>query len=377
MISLSKLISGEATVSRHLTYEGDSSYIPESLKKFASSFHPIVVWNLTNRCNLKCLHCYASAGSESYELTTEQCFEIIDKLSEFKVPLILFSGGEPLLRADIFDIAEYAKKKKIRTVLSTNGTLIDKDVAENLGVFEYVGVSLDGLKGINDRFRGVNGAFERAFKGLLMASEVVLSGIRFTVTRHNYADVLPLIKLARENEIPRFCLYHLVPSGRADFKDDISNSERRKLIDDLITEAVVEGMEIMTVDNPADGVYTYLRLKQMDEDKAEKALEFLKYRGGDSSGIRLACIDHRGDVHPNQFWWDYTLGNVLERDFEQIWMGDDELLRKLRNKAEYLKGKCGRCRFKTVCGGFRVRAYRYGDLWGEDPSCYLTEEEIQ
>jgi len=370
-------MSGEATVSRHLTYEGDSSYIPESLKKFASSFHPIVVWNLTNRCNLKCLHCYASAGSESYELTTEQCFEIIDKLSEFKVPLILFSGGEPLLRDDIFDIAEYAKKKKIGAVLSTNGTLIDKDVAENLGVFEYVGVSLDGLKGINDRFRGVNGAFERAFKGLLMASEVVLSGIRFTVTRHNYADVLPLIKLARENEIPRFCLYHLVPSGRADFKDDINNSERRKLIDDLITEAVVEGREIMTVDNPADGVYTYLRLKQMDEDKAEKALEFLKYRGGDSSGIRLACIDHRGDVHPNQFWWDYTLGNVLERDFEQIWMGDDELLRKLRNKAEYLKGKCGRCRFKTFCGGFRVRAYRYGDLWGEDPSCYLTEEEIQ
>jgi radical SAM protein with 4Fe4S-binding SPASM domain len=371
------LISGEATVSRHLTYEGDSSFIPESLKKFASSFHPIVVWNLTNRCNLKCLHCYASAGSESYELTTEQCFEVIDKLSNFKVPLILFSGGEPLLRADIFDIAEYAKKKKIRTVLSTNGTLIDKDVAENLEVFEYVGVSLDGLKGINDRFRGVNGAFEKAFKGLLIASEVVLSGIRFTVTRHNYNEVLPLIKLARENGIPRFCLYHLVPSGRADFEDDINNSERRKLIDDLITEAVVEGMEIMTVDNPADGIYTYLRLKQMNEDRAEMVLEFLKYRGGDSSGTRLACIDHRGDVHPNQFWWDYTVGNVLEKDFEEIWMRDDELLRKLRNKIEYLRGKCGRCRFKTVCGGFRVRAYRYGDLWGEDPSCYLTEEEIQ
>ncbi|WP_290597367.1 MULTISPECIES: radical SAM/SPASM domain-containing protein [unclassified Archaeoglobus] len=377
MISLSKLISGEATVSRHLTYEGDSSFIPESLKKFASSFHPIVVWNLTNRCNLKCLHCYASAGSESYELTTEQCFEVIDKLSNFKVPLILFSGGEPLLRADIFDIAEYAKKKKIRTVLSTNGTLIDKDVAENLEVFEYVGVSLDGLKGINDRFRGVNGAFEKAFKGLLIASEVVLSGIRFTVTRHNYNEVLPLIKLARENGIPRFCLYHLVPSGRADFEDDINNSERRKLIDDLITEAVVEGMEIMTVDNPADGIYTYLRLKQMNEDRAEMVLEFLKYRGGDSSGTRLACIDHRGDVHPNQFWWDYTVGNVLEKDFEEIWMRDDELLRKLRNKIEYLRGKCGRCRFKTLCGGFRVRAYRYGDLWGEDPSCYLTEEEIQ
>ena len=377
MISLSKLIAGEATVSRHITYEGDSSFIPKKLKEFAASCHPIVVWNLTNRCNLKCLHCYASAGKDNFELSTEQCFEVIDKLSDFKVPLILFSGGEPLLRSDIFEIAEYAKRKGIKSVLSTNGTLIDRDIAENLKIFEYVGVSLDGTIAVNDRFRGVQGAFEKAFKGLLIASEVVLSGIRFTVTRHNYSEVFPLIKLARENDIPRFCLYHLVPSGRADFKDDIGNLERRKLIDDLIAEAEMEGTEIMTVDNPADGIYTYLKLRQTDEEKAEQVIEFLKYRGGDSSGIRLACIDHRGNVHPNQFWWDYTVGNILESSFEEIWMGDDELLRKLRNKVEYLRGKCGRCRFKTVCGGFRVRAYRYGDLWGEDPSCYLYESEIQ
>lgn len=377
MISLSKLIAGEATVSRHITYGGDSSFIPKKLKEFASSLRPIVVWNVTNRCNLRCIHCYASANSDFNELTTEQCFQIIDSLAEFKVPLILFSGGEPLLRKDIFEIAGYAKKKGIKSVLSTNGTLIDGDMAENLKVFEYVGVSLDGLASTNDRFRGVEGAYERAFNGLLRASEVVLSGIRFTVSKYNYDDVLPLIELAREHEIPRFCLYHLVPSGRAEFKDDITNEERRTLIDNLLREAEKEGLEIMTVDNPADGIYTYLRLKEIDPEKAEMAIEFLKFRGGDSSGIRLACIDHQGNVHPNQFWWDYTIGNVLNKPFEQIWMGEDELLKKLREKTKYLRGKCGRCRYKEICGGFRVRAYRYGDLWGTDPSCYLTEEEIQ
>ncbi|MDI3497386.1 radical SAM protein [Archaeoglobus sp.] len=377
MISLSKLIAGEATVSRQITYGGDSSFIPEKLKQFASSLRPIVVWNVTNRCNLRCLHCYASANSDFSELTTEQCFQIVDSLAEFKVPLILFSGGEPLLREDIFEIAGYAKKKGIKSVLSTNGTLIDRDMAENLKVFEYVGVSLDGVASTNDRFRGVEGAYERAFKGLLMASEVVLSGIRFTVSKYNYKDVFSLIELAREHEIPRFCLYHLVPSGRAEFKDDITNEQRRALLDNLLREAEKEGMEIMTVDNPADGIYTYLKLKEADSEKAEMALEFLKFRGGDSSGIRLANIDHQGNVHPNQFWWDYTVGNVLERSFEEIWMGEDELLKKLREKTKYLRDKCGKCHFKEICGGFRVRAYRYGDLWGADPSCYLTDDDIQ
>ena len=376
MISLSKMVSGEATVSKHITYGGDESPIPEKLREFASSYRPIVVWNITNRCNLRCRHCYASAGLDSSELSTEQCIEIVDKLARFKVPLILFSGGEPLLRGDIFEIAEYARKKGIKCVLSTNGTLIDRDMAENLDVFEYVGVSLDGLREVNDFFRGVEGAYEKALKGLLLASEVALSGIRFTVTRHNYGEALKLIEIARENEIPRFCLYHLVPAGRAGFEDDITNENRRRLIDALLREAEREGVEIMTVDNPADGVYTYLKLREIDEERAENVREFLKYRGGDSSGIRLACVDHRGLVHPNQFWWDYTVGNLLENSFDEIWLGGDELLLKLREKTRYLKGKCGRCKYKNVCGGFRVRALRYGDVWGEDPSCYLTEEEV-
>ncbi len=208
-----------------------------------------------------------------------------------------------------------------------------------------------------------------------------MSGIRFTVTKHNIKDVEPVINLLTENDIPRFCLYHLVPSGRAEFEYDITNAERRRLIDFLFNkslELVESGYktEIMTVDNPADGVYVYLRLKEIDEDLANSALEFLRYRGGDSSGIRLANIDAFGKLHPNQFWWDYTIGDLREKTFKELWFGDDDLLVKLRNKSKFLKGKCKICKFKDVCGGFRLRALRAGDLWREDPDCYLRFDEI-
>jgi len=378
MISLSKLISGEATVSKHITYKGDNGKIPKPLVKFASSLIPIVVWNITKKCNLRCIHCYADAGNSRDELTTEQCMDIINNLAEFNVPLILFSGGEPLLRKDLIDIASYAKKKGITCALSTNGTLIDRDCAEMLkDAFSYVGVSIDGFGPTNDKFRGVSGAFERAIRGLKLARDAgVLTGIRFTVTKYNLKDVPKVLNILREEEIPRFCLYHLVPSGRADFDYDIDNTERRKLIDYLIKEAKKEGTEILTVDNPCDGIYVYLKTKETDKNLASDVLEFLRYRGGDNSGIRLANIDFRGFVHPNQFWWDYNLGNVLKKSFKEIWLGNDSLLTMLREKQRYLRGKCGSCKFKKLCGGFRVRALRYGDLWGTDPSCYLNKAEI-
>jgi len=378
------MITGEATVSKRLTY-GDDAKIPKKLVEFSRSLIPIVVWNITLKCNLKCLHCYASAGDKNKdELKTEDCLNIIDQLSEIKVPTILFSGGEPLLRHDIYEIAEYATSKNINCVLSTNGTLITPEIAEKLknAGFIYVGVSIDGLENTHDKFRGCKGSFEKAVQGLINVKEVgILSGIRFTVTKHNIKDVEPVINLLTENDIPRFCLYHLVPSGRAEFEYDITNAERRRLIDFLFNkslELVESGYktEIMTVDNPADGVYVYLRLKEIDEDLANSALEFLRYRGGDSSGIRLANIDAFGKLHPNQFWWDYTIGDLREKTFKELWFGDDDLLVKLRNKSKFLKGKCKICKFKDVCGGFRLRALRAGDLWREDPDCYLRFDEI-
>lgn len=364
MISLSKLISGTSTVSKELTYGGDESFIPEKLVDFSSKQIPIVVWNITNRCNLNCVHCYAKAGFRARELSTEECKKIIADLSSFKVPLLLFSGGEPLLREDIFELAEFAKKRKMKVVLSTNGTLINKDSAEELKVFDYVGISLDGIK-THNLFRGISGAFEASVNGLKIANEVVLTGIRFTLTKYNFLELPDVVKLARDLEIPRFCVYHLVPSGKASFKDDIDNLLRRRAIDYLISEAEKDGMEILTVDNPADGIYVYLKMRD------EKILDFLKYRGGDSSGVRLVCIDCEGNVHPNQFWTDYNAGNLLERDFEDIWL-NDPLFKMLREKEKYLQEKCGLCKFKRLCGGFRVRAYRNGNLWGWDPSCYIS-----
>ena len=383
MIAITKMLTGEATVSRKLTYQSDSK-IPKKLVEFSRNLIPIVVWNVTLKCNLNCLHCYASAGKKVEELKTEECFNIIDQLAEIKVPTILFSGGEPLLRNDIFEVAEYANSKGINCVLSTNGTLITEKMAEKLkdSGFIYVGVSIDGLEKTHDTFRGLKGSFKKAFEGLINVKNAgILSGIRFTLTKYNILEVEGVIDLLAENEIDRFCLYHLVPSGRAEFEDDVSNTERRKLVDFLINKSIElsdngYNTEIMTVDNPADGIYVYLKLKEIDEELANSAIEFLKYRGGDNSGVRLANIDPFGNLHPNQFWWDYTIGNLMENSFKDLWFGDDELLVKLRNKTNFLKGKCKICQFKSICGGFRLRALRAGDLWGEDPSCYLYLDEI-
>ncbi|MFP3946701.1 MAG: radical SAM protein [Archaeoglobaceae archaeon] len=385
MIGITKMATGQATVSQRLTYGGDKSTIPQKLVQAAEKPVPVMVWNTTSRCNLRCIHCYANAGSVSDELSTEEAKAFLDDLSEMKIPLMIFSGGEPIMRRDLCELASHITSRGIMCSLSTNGTLIDEDTAQKLkecGV-SYVGVSIDGEAETNDKFRGVNGAFDKAFQGLLNSRNAgIMTGIRFTVTRYNVKDVPPIIDLLAENDIPRFCLYHLVPSGRAEFKDDITLKERRELIDWLFHKAVQlhdDGYktEILTVDNPVDGIYTYLKLKETDEKLAEQALEFLKYRGGDSSGFRLSNVDMVGDVHPNQFWWDYTIGNVRNQKFSDMWLNPtDDLLIKLRDKTRYLGGRCGKCKFKEVCGGFRLRAMRYGDLWGNEPDCYLTDEEI-
>jgi radical SAM protein with 4Fe4S-binding SPASM domain len=358
------MLSNVATVSDELSYGMDNSLIPEKLREFVSKQVPIVVWNITNRCNLNCLHCYAKANTRVVELSSEECKKIVNELAEFGVPMILFSGGEPLLRQDIFEIADYAKKRNIRVILSTNGTLIDESNVDEIKVFDYVGISLDGIK-IHDKFRGLEGAFKKAIKALEVASDVTMTGIRFTLTKYNFLELPDLVKLAKDLAVPRFCVYHLVPSGKASFEDDIDNATRRRMINFLMKVARrEEEMEILTVDNPADGVYVYL------ETQKKELLEFLKFRGGDSSGVRLACIDEAGNLHPNQFWLDYNAGNVLLHGFRNLWL-NDPLFKKLREKEKYLQGKCGVCRFKSVCGGFRVRALRFGNLWGWDPSCYI------
>jgi len=359
--------------------------------KPADTNRPIVVWNSTKSCNLGCVHCYfeAKAAQDSQELTTKQAKAMIDDLAYFGAPVLLFSGGEPFMREDLFELGGYARDKGLRTVISSNGTLITKETAKKIKEtgFSYVGISLDGLEEVNDKFRKQRGAFQKTIQGIRNChSTGVRAGLRFTINKFNFQDVAGIFDLIEGEGIQRACFYHLVYSGRgsAMIKDDLTHQESRDTMDLIFarTKALCsknKDTEILTVDNHADGVYLYLGLKKEDRLKAIEALKLLKINGGNKSGIGIAAVDNLGFVHADQFWRHYSLGNVLKNKFSQIWSDEtNELLGSLRNRLGLLKGKCGRCHFQDICAGnFRVRAETvYGDLWQEDPACYLTEEEI-
>jgi radical SAM protein with 4Fe4S-binding SPASM domain len=352
---------------------------------------PIVVWNMTRTCNLKCIHCYADSENKKYdgELTTQEAKIFIQDLVDFKVPVLLFSGGEPLIREDIFELAQFARELGLRTVISSNGTLITKNLAlkiKNTG-FSYVGISIDGIGINNDNFRGKSGAFESALSGIrnLRAVEQKV-GLRFTINKHNFSNVPDIFDLVIKENINRICFYHLVYSGRgSDMKnDDISLAEKRKLMDFIFEQTKrlnVDGrnVEVLMVDNHADAVYLYRKIEKENLQKAVNILNLLKINGGNNSGIAISCVDNLGFVHADQFWGHYSFGNIRERKFGDIWMDtSDSLMAGLKNRKTLLNGKCGRCCYLDICNGnFRVRAEAvYNDIWAEDPACYLTEEEI-
>ena len=353
---------------------------------------PVLVWNTTQRCNLHCMHCYSRSENQIYpnELKTDEAKTFVKDISEFKVPVLLFSGGEPLLRHDLFEVAHYATQTGMRVVLSTNGTLITEKKANQLKTagFSYVGVSLDGIGETNNKFRGEPEAFELAVEGIRNCVKAgVKTGLRFTVTKHNLKDVSKIFDFIENQGIPRVCFYHLAYAGRgtALTKDDLTHEETRAFIDYILEKADSfheKGLntEILTVDNHADAAYLYLKLKEKDPKKAEEVIKLLKLNGGNSSGAGIACVDYNGNVHPDQFWQHYSLGNVRNSKFSQIW-GDDSkpLLQALRNRKRHLHGKCAECRFLDICNGnLRVRAEAvYEDIWATDPACYLTDEEIK
>ncbi len=391
MIGISKLYCGTVEPSDPLRYGRRSTHLPAHLLQFSLDKKPIVVWNVTRRCNLHCVHCYSKSQDIPYpgEMTTEQGKVFMDDLAQFGVPVLLFSGGEPFRRPDIFELAEYAIQKGLRTVFSTNGTLITPEVARRLkeiGV-SYVGISLDGMKETNDRFRGMKGAFDLAMEGIRNCQEAgVKVGLRFTMNRRNVQDLPQIFDLIEEKKITRACFYHLVYTGRGTrlVKDDLSHEETRQAVDFILdrTRQMHENgfpAEILTVDNHADGPYLYLRLLKEDPQRAANVLELLKMNGGNSSGVGVSSVSWDGTVYPDQFWRDKPLGNVLERPFSQIWTDtSNEFLMKLKTKKQHVTGRCARCQWLDICGGnLRVRAEAVtGDVWASDPACYLTDEEI-
>jgi 12,18-didecarboxysiroheme deacetylase len=374
-----------------LRYGREAGKLPSHLLQFSKDKKPVVVWNMTRRCNLKCIHCYAQAvdpdGSD--EISTQQAKEIIDDLAAFGAPVMLFSGGEPLVRKDLTELASYAVGKGMRAVISTNGTLISREKARELKSvgLSYVGISLDGGEAVHDAFRKVPGAFKKALQGLENCQQEGLKvGLRFTINKRNAVEIPTLFDLLEEREVPRICFYHLVYSGRGSelIKEDLDHAETRKVVDLIMdrTRALFDKgkeKEVLTVDNHADGPYVYLRLLRENPERAEEVMKLLNFNEGNNSGRGIGCISWDGAVHPDQFWRQYVFGNVLERPFSEIWVDPNiELLAKLKDKKQYVGGRCAKCRYLSICGGnFRARAEAwYGDPWAQDPACYRTDEEI-
>ena len=359
-----------------------------SLLQFSSERSPVVVWNITSQCNLKCRHCYieATESARDNEMTTQEGKDFIDNLAEMKVPVLMFSGGEPLVRPDLFELAAYAVEKGLRIVLSTNGTLIDDFTAKLIkeAGFQYVGVSIDGREEIHDEFRGEQGAFKAAIAGIRAAKAAGnRTGVRFTLNSINKDDLPAVMELIEEEKVDRFCMYHLVYAGRgSDMKNlDLPAAEKKKVAQFLIEKTMdfdsrgIE-IEILTTDNHADGLYLLDHIKATDPGRVEEVRQLLEMHGGCSAGDRMADVDFLGNVHPCQFWSDMILGNVRERKFSDIWNdleANDGILAKLRSKPEQLNAQCGKCSQNRLCGGCRIRASVDGDIWGDDPACFWTE----
>lgn len=381
---------GRGTVSAVAAHRGSDGPVPGRYLAFSGMKGPVVFWNVTGRCNLVCTHCYSASGpgrETGEELFHAEARALIDDLAETGVPLVIFSGGEPLVRPDILELAGYCRERGIRTALSTNGTLITADLAERIrdAGIGYVGVSLDGATApTHDRFRNSPGAFDRAVAAFACCRGAgVRCGVRVTLTRENQAELGPLVDLARELSASRFCLYWLVPCGRGTDAYErlqlgaLEVTRALSLLYQKAKEVPPDEMEFLTVDAPQDCVHL---LESMGRDRSPDlsgALDLIGSRnGGCSAGVRVACVDPAGRVYPCQFARlpEFLAGSVRERRFSEIWNDSrNPVFARFRNDSRDFSGKCRDCRYLRLCGGgCRVRAYaRTGDFLGEDPFCYV------
>jgi radical SAM protein with 4Fe4S-binding SPASM domain len=395
MLSVSNLLCGHQAGNERLRYghvEGRQRNPMDALADpFLGAPRPVVVWAVTKACNLRCVHCYASANAQPApgELTHEEGRALLDDLRAFNVPAVLFSGGEPLVRPDTPELIAYAQSIGLTCTLSTNGLLIDDfmaDLLAGLGL-KYVGISVDGSPARHDKLRGQVGAF----KGTLAAidrcrARGIRVGVRFTVHALNQDDLDAIFDLCLEHDVQRLCIYHLAYAGRGGKmqKVDLTSEATRAIVDRIFARtrachAAGQPLEVLTVDNHADAAYVLLHLEQTAPERAEAVRRRLEGTGGNRSGCNIAAIDPLGNVHYDQFSWHYDCGNVREQPFSRIWAdATDARLAILRDRQAHLPDRCQACRFLSVCNGnLRTRAEAAtGDWLGSDPSCYLTDAEI-
>ncbi len=353
---------------------------------------PVVIWNLIRRCNLTCKHCYTTSADINFpgELSTPEIFQVMDDLKAFKVPVLILSGGEPLLHPDIFPISQRARDMGFYVALSSNGTLIDRNNIEQIAAidYQYIGVSLDGMRDAHDKFRQKQGSFDASLAGIrLCRQHGIKAGIRFTLTQDNAHDFQAMLQLMDDEDIDKFYLSHLNYGGRGNKnrKDDATYGLTRQVMDALFEKCLEweqQGLhrEVVTGNNDADAVYFLHWVQQHFPERTAHVQAKLQQWGGNASGVNVANIDNLGNVHPDSFWWHYSLGNVRKRPFSAIWADvSDPLMAGLKQTPRSLKGRCADCDYQAICNGnTRVRAQQLtGDFWAEDPGCYLYDEEIR
>lgn len=359
--------------------------------RFAASGPPVVVWNVTRRCNLHCQHCYAEAraAADPEELTREEGHALLEEFARCRVPAVIFSGGDPLLRPDLPELVRHAADAGMHPAISTNGTLIDRPVARRLRAAGagYLGVSVDGIGPLHDRFRGLRGAYDAALRGLRHCRDEGLRvGLRFTLSRRTLPHLGRVLDLMEAAGVGRGYVSHLVYVGRASrlAPHALMPPETRAAVEAIFDRAEAlhrrgVPLDLVTGNGDADGVLLYLRARARRPEAAPLVYELLRQRGGNSAGRFIANVDWQGEVHPDQFWPHHSLGNVRARPFGKLW-GDasQPLLARLRSRRDHIGGRCARCPFFEVCGGgSRVRAEALsGDLWASDPACYLSDEEL-
>jgi radical SAM protein with 4Fe4S-binding SPASM domain len=350
----------------------------------------IAIWNFTNRCNLSCLHCYSKADLEAVDtLTAADIMDTLPKLKDNGVRFLIFSGGEPLTRKDLFDIATRCKELGIVTYLSTNGLYVKQSNAQKiLDTFDYIGISIDGSPEVHDRFRGLKGSFAESMKAvdLLNSFGKTKVGIRFTITKNTYDDLAFIFDLAEKHHIPKIYISHLVYSGRGleNLEMDLTKDQRIDSVNYILDKAFEyyqsgRDIEIVTGNMEMDAILFYERFATQYPEHADEMMRRLVEWGGNSAGRKLLNIDSEGFVKPDPFF-PTKIGNILYQDFSDIWTNEPvPLLQKLRIHPRELSGKCATCRYLSICnGGSRSRAYAvYGDMWAEDPSCYLSEEQTK
>ncbi|OIP53375.1 MAG: radical SAM/SPASM domain-containing protein [Helicobacteraceae bacterium CG2_30_36_10] len=346
----------------------------------------IAIWNFTNRCNLSCMHCYSKSTLDEVDtLTTQQIKKTILEMKTSGIKFIIFSGGEPLTRKDLFEIADFCKNNGIITYLSSNGLYFTKgNIQKIVDTFNYVGVSIDGNEETHDHFRGLKGAFRETLKAVLLANATGAKvGIRFTMTKETIDSLEYIFELAEKHNIPKIYISHLVYSGRGldNLEMDLTKEQRRKAVEFILNKAfdyyeTGRDIEIVTGNMEMDAILFLKKFASKYPELKEIMRKRLVSWGGNSAGRKLVNINSEGDVKPDPFF-PLSVGNIIEQDFGEIWK-NSELLNQLRiHPRTHVSGICSDCEQIDICnGGSRPRAHAItGDLWSEDPSCYLTKQE--